>query len=151
MTQGTADIVEMIERDLQAHDELVGMLPGGTDAIYESYPAEETDEPVAVILWVVSSETTPGRDVHTKSWRIQATVKSSRSWRERQSSGGVPAMQRIMDAVHDRLDLLDSYREVGHGSEGGSDPEPMDDGWLAIANDWRISGFYGRERRPSRQ
>ena len=134
-----------IEADLRAHDPLLALLPGGADAIYEAHPAEDTDEPAAVILSVISDNSTPGRGVHEKTWRIQVTVKASRPWREAQSAGGTRAMRRVMDTVGDVLGSrspISGQNEIGEGSEGGSQAEAMEGGYLAIANDWRVTGFY---------
>lgn len=151
MSKNANDISEEILIDLRSNSDLVDLLPGGQDAIYESHPAEKTDEPVAIILWVVSDVSSPGRAVHEKSWRIQITVKASRPWRESQSSPGLRNMQYIMGHVHNVLDRMDDYHEVGHGSAGGTDPQELEGRYLAIANDWRITGHYAEPRYPSQQ
>lgn len=146
MTRSSSDIIADIENDLKNHDPLIQFLPGDNgDEIYESYPAEDTDYHLAIILSIITSNTSPRRGVESKTWRIQVTVKASRPWRESQSSGGTRAMRRVMDEVGEVLGKRSPIRnqnEIGQGSDGGSQAEPMDGGYLAIANDWMITGYY---------
>lgn len=143
-------VLEDVREDLRSYDPLVAELeePG---AIYDGYPAEDRDYNASITLTVVSDPATPHRGVRQKTYRVQATVTARQSWREwydgrddeRSATG---QMLFLLSLVDERLGRGEATSgEFGTGSEGGLMPEELDDGRLAVAEDWRVTGVYDDE------
>lgn len=147
--RGTHNVLGDIRDDLRAYDPLVSLLPS-PDAIYEGHPADDRDFEASLTLSVASDVSTPHRGVIERTYRVQATVTVRRSWREwydnRESEPSSQSqMGRMLNLVAERLDRAKPLPELPHGSEGGPQPRELDDGRLAMSEDWRVTGFYDDE------
>lgn len=140
MAHGTAEVLESIITDLRGYQPLTRGL-SEPDAIFAAHPAAETNYPLAVIVTVISDTSTPHRGAYTKTWRVQVTARGKRPWLEARDQDAQIILNRVLDAVGERLDRARGIDPIPLGGETGAPPEAMDDGSLALARDWRIRGF----------
>lgn len=150
MSRHAGDVTFDIVTDLRGYQPLVDRLPE-RQAIYEGHPTDNHGYPVSVTVTSIFDGSTPHRGVTGREFRTQITVVGTRGWRESQDAGpdnpggrgGLAEMQAILGDVADRLDRQKGLStEIALGSEGGPAPQELDDGRLAISNDWRAAGWY---------
>lgn len=147
MPRGAHSVLEDVREDLRSYQPLVSALPEA-DAIYDGHPADDRDYDASITLTVVSDVGTNHRGVSEKTYRIQATVTVRQDWREWYDSrsderSSVAQMQYLLSLVDDRLGRGEATSpEIGTGSIGGPMPQELDDGRLAVSEDWRVTGYY---------
>lgn len=148
MSRAAPDILEDVLVDLRNHQPLVELLPEAA-AIYAGHPADDRNFKASVTLTAVSDASTPHRGVMERTVWIQATVTAREDWRSWYDSrddepSSVTQMGRILARVGDRLDRSKSTTggEIPLGGEGGPQPQELDDGRLAMSEDWRVAGWY---------
>ena len=144
--RGAADVMRDAVSDLRDHQPLVDLLPG-RQAIYDGHPAEDRGYAAEVAITTVSNTSTPHRGATTRTYRLQATIKTTREWREghEPAQSGTAAMAEIHGRIAERFDHASGLSAEGsRGGIGGPDPQRLDDGRLAITSDWIVFGAYSR-------
>ena len=139
---GLADTLHDLVRNLRGDDDVVKHL-SERRAVFPGHPADHRGYPVSVVVTPIYAGTTLHRDVTTHDSRVQITVKATRPWRESKepNPGALAAMYEIMDSVGNRLERAEGLDEIPLGGEGGPEPQPMEDGRLAVTSDWRLRGI----------
>lgn len=140
--RGLAETLHGIVGDLRNTSALVDLLTE-RQAIYAGHPADHRGYPVSVVVTPIYGGTTLHRGTTTRDARVQITVKATQAWREARepNPGALAAMYEIMDHVGVRLDRASGLSQIPLGGEGGPEPQPLDDGRLAVTSDWRLRGF----------
>lgn len=153
MARGVEDVLESVIRDLRDHGPLVDQLPEA-EAVYQARPSDDPNYPVALVLMPIYEGGQPHRGAVTRSYRVQAAVTSTATWREQtdaeDGTTATTAMFGILDAAADVLDTsAGDGVEVPEGSEGGPTPQsvPAEQGGgrLRIQSDWILNGTYPTE------
>lgn len=146
-TRGAPDVIEAVRDDLRDYQPLVVLLPE-PEAIYEGFPADDRDYDASVTLTAMSENTTAHRGVTERRYRVQATVTANRRWREwfdnrPNQPSSIGQMTRILRRVGERLDRAAAVSpEISTGGDGGPTPFELDDGRLAVVEDWLLAGWY---------